>query len=245
MPKAGSSFSITPTTLPSFIHTGREMVLDEITFGEDGWPVINAGRGTSASAPSPFGAEQKREELAFFDDFTEGKLRPGWQWPVGTSPNVRFDAANGGQLILVPGEKPGPLGAVLARSCTSGDYVATAIVDTAALKAGASASLSAFGDPANALGLAIADNRPILWRVQKGQRQELARGDSLRSGATHLRMTATNGHRFQFAVSHDGKEWMSIGESVDGDYLPPWDRSIRIALICNGDEARFASVQID
>ncbi|HZJ15924.1 MAG TPA: family 43 glycosylhydrolase, partial [Chthoniobacteraceae bacterium] len=67
-------------TLPTFIYTGREMVLDEITFGEDGWPVINAGRGTSASAPSPFGAEQKREELAFFDDFSEGKLRPGWQW---------------------------------------------------------------------------------------------------------------------------------------------------------------------
>ena len=43
----------------------------------------------------------------------------------------------------------------MARSCTSGDYVATTVVETAALRAGASASLSAFGDSANAVGLAL------------------------------------------------------------------------------------------
>ena len=230
--------------LPTFIFTGREMVLDEITFGEDGWPVINGGHGTSVSAPSPFGVEQKREELVFFDDFTEGKLRPGWQWPVGPAPNVRLDAANGGQLLLAPGEKPGPLGTVLARSCTSGDYVATTIVDTASLKDGATVSLSAFGDAANALGLSIGSGQAILWRTQKRQRQELARHTGLPAGAVHLRMIATDGHRFQFAVSADGSAWIPIGESADGDSLPPWDRSIRIALICHDGEARFASLRI-
>lgn len=231
--------------LPTFIYTGREMMLDEITFEENGWPVINGGRGPSASALSPFGAEQRREELAFFDDFTESKLRPDWQWPVGTFPNVRIDVSAGGQLVLAPGEKSGPLGAVLARSCTNGDYVATTVVDSAALSAGGSASLSAFGDSANAVGLAIADDRPLLWRVQKGQRQELARGDALRPGAIHLRLTVSDGHRLQFAIGLDGKEWTSIGDSADGDYLPPWDRNIRVALIANRTEARISEFRIE
>ncbi|MEO8350449.1 MAG: family 43 glycosylhydrolase [Chthoniobacteraceae bacterium] len=234
-------------TLPTVIYTGREMMLDEITFNADGWPVINEGRGPSSTAPLPTGAAQSRAELAFLDEFDEGKLRLGWQWPVGTVPNIRFDAIDGGRLIVKPPTTgtAGPLGTVLARACTSGDYTAMTALNTETLSEGATAGLSAFGDPANALGITVGKDRATLWRVEKGERTELAHHDGLRAGPTQIRMTASDGHRFKFAVSSDGKTWTTIGDHAEGDYLPPWDRNIRIALIANGDDIRFDSFRIE
>jgi hypothetical protein len=50
----------------------------------------------------------------------------------------------------------------------------------------------------------------------------------------HLRMTARDGHRFQFAISRDGREWTPVGDVVEGDYLPPWDRNVRVGLVAGG-----------
>src|SRR5437899_9463293 len=132
----------------TFVFTGREMLLDEVKFGSDGWPTINGGKGPSLGAPSPFGITQTRTGRTFFDDFTAEPLGPGWQWPQANEPSVRLDAANGGQLVLAPvGEHASdPVGAVLARSSTSGDYEAMTVIDTRSLKLVAFAGLSAFGD---------------------------------------------------------------------------------------------------
>lgn len=230
--------------LPTFIYTGREMLLDEIIFGEDGWPTINGGKGPSSHAPLPSRALHRREELAFSDEFSEAALRPGWQWPVTGEPTAKIDTVNGGHLILQPAaaQAARPLGAVLGRSCTTGDYIATTAVNTAELKPGMSAGLSAFGDPDNALGVAVSGGKATLWQARKGQRKELATVEGVTAPQVHLRMTASGGHRFQFAVSADGHEWKSVGATLDGDYLPPWDRSIRVALTAGGVEnadARF------
>ena len=58
-------------------------------------------------------------------------------------------------------------------------------------------------------------------------------------------MTTRDGRSFRFAISGDGKQWTPVGKGVDGDYLPPWDRSIRVALIANGGEARFGYLRIE
>jgi hypothetical protein len=187
---------------------------------------------------------QKHEELVFSDDFKGGKLTTGWQWPVGRLPNIRFSPDADGALLLAPGDRPSRIGGVIARSCTSGDYTAITEVDTSGQAAGTSASLSAFGDPGNAIGLAVVDGHAVLWRMQKGQRTELARSEALPGSRVHLRMNATGGALFQFSFSHDGNDWKSIGEAVDCSDLPPWDRAIRIALIGSGGEARFTSFKI-
>ncbi len=236
--------------LPAFIDTGREMLMDEITFGADGWPSVNGGHGPSDSAPSPAGAVQRREERAFFDDFTGSTLQPGWQWPVADEPKVRIDRAGGGDLVLqpAPAQAAALPDAVLGRACTSADYVATAVIASAALKPQAHAGLGAFGDPENAIGITAGDGGVTVWRTEKRQRIVVARLAGIPSPHVHLRMTATGGHLFQFAVSADGKEWKPVGEAVDGDYLPPWDRGIRIGLTAGGAEgadARFESFRME
>jgi len=233
----------------TFIFTGREMLLDEVKFGGDGWPTINEGKGPSSAAQSPFGITQTRTGRNFFDDFTTEHLGPGWQWPQANEPSVRLDPANGGQLVLAPvGEYASqPLGAVLARSSTSGDYEATTVIDTRGLKLGAFAGLSAFGDPANALGVAVGEGKAVVWQREKNQQKTLAELGGVVWPSVYLRMKATGGNRFQFDVSSDGREWKTVGETAEGGYLPPWDRSVRVALTVGGGvgaEGRFNSFRI-
>ena len=66
--------------------------------------------------------------------------------------------------------------------------------------------------------------------------------------SVYLRLTARGGNRFQFAVSSDGRDWKPVGETAEGGYLPPWDRSVRVALTVGGvvgAEARFDSFRME
>ncbi len=231
----------------TFVFTGREMFLDEVKFGPDDWPVINSGAGPSVSAPSPFGARQLRKETRFFDRFRGKVLWPGWQWPQDNEPSASLI---GGRLLLAPqpDHAADPLGAIMARATTSGDYVATAALQAAALRPGVTAGLAAIGDPANALGISVGDGKAIVWQRVKNQRQVLAEAPGVAWPTVHLRLTATGGIRFQFAVSHNGHDWKPVGEQAEGGYLPPWDRSVRVGLTVGGTAgaaAQFDYVRIE
>jgi beta-xylosidase len=60
-------------------------------------------------------------------------------------------------------------------------------------------------------------------------------------------MTAEDGDKLRFAFSDNGKDWRRIGTTLEGDFLTPWDRSVRIALFTGGAgevPARFDYVRI-
>jgi beta-xylosidase len=233
----------------TFVYTGREMLLDEVIFGDDGWPTINSGKGPSSGAPAPLGITQTRTGRTFFDDFNSPRLNPGWQWPQANEPGIRLDPANGGQLVLASADdrSSDAIGAVLARSTTSGDYEATTVIDTRGLKLGAFAGLSAFGDPANAMGVAVGEGKAVVWQREKNQHKNVAEIGGVNWPSVYLRLTATGGNRFRFDLSPDGRDWKPAGETADGGYLPPWDRSVRVALTVGGvvgAEGRFNSFRI-
>ncbi len=217
------------------VFTGREAMLDEVVFGANGWPTINNGRGPSAKAVSPYATVQKSDQSSFYDDFTGGHLQPGWQWPQNNEPVCQF---RNGHLLLSSRLHPGTnaLATVLARSTTAADYIATAVIEAAALRPGVSAGLSAFGDADNAVGLSVADGKLILWRRDHGKAARLADADAPPVQKLHLRVTANAGFQFHFAASADGEKWLSVGDDLIGKSLPPWDRSIRLALTVGGTE---------
>lgn len=226
-----------------FVYVGRQALLDEIEWGSDGWPTINGGRGPSNNAVSPFAAVDRAAEYSFFDDFRSSQLLPGWQWPQFNEPDIRIESRNRGQLVLAPSSanqsKVDVLGAVIGRSTTVGNYVASARLNTRAMRARASGGLSAYGDNENALGLSVSNNRLTLWRLEKGALQTVAEANAPNSAALTLRMTAREGHRYRFAYSSDERRWTDIGEELDGSYLPPWDRGVRVALTAGGGPVRF------
>jgi xylan 1,4-beta-xylosidase len=240
-----------------FVYVGRQSLLDEVVFGADGWPSINDGHGPSAQGPSPFLARQANAEYRFFDDFNAPALRPGWQWPQSNVPDFRIER---GELLLSPtivgSSTPAgynPSAAVLARTITTGNYVATTVVNMKGIREAEFAGLSAYGDAENALGISV-DNKKvvILWRREKNDYKEniLANfvGTMPRGGLVHLRMTTRDGHLYRFAVSDDGRTWKDVGDEVDGSFLPPWDRGVRVALVAGGGRGyalHFESLRIE
>lgn len=227
-----------------FVYAGRQALLDEVTWGTGGWPTINGGSGPSARAASPFGVAGLRGAHEFFDDFTSPRLGAAWQWPQGNEPVKRIER---GRLLLGPAaEQAGDmLGAVVARTTTAGNYTATTVIDQRSLKPGERAGLAAYGDHENALGIAVGDGKVTVWRREKGNQQTLATAEvprSLRSPRVYLRLRATGGDHFRFSVMRDDDRWTDLGEPVKGNYLPPWDRAVRVALTAgggNGAAAKF------
>lgn len=231
----------------SFVYTGREAVLDQVNWDSD-WPVMNGGNGVSVNAASPLGAPQARPRI-FEDHFDGAKLQPVWQWPQGHHPAVSLLKEKGGVLTLAPSNGDGNdvLGAVLAQPITSGDYTATAVILTDSLRPDAQAGLAAIGDRRNAIGVSVSRNAITVWARQRGTDKTVARVPAIKAACVYLRMIAEHGDRLRFAFSANGKDWREIGTMLDGSFLAPWDRSVRIALFTGGAgeaPARFDSVRI-
>lgn len=234
-----------------FVYVGRQAVLDEIKWnGANGWPTINEGKGTSTRAAAPLRNTQLRAEYAFFDDFLSARLNPGWQWPQNNEPVITVSPARKGWLTLAPNASPSaPPIAVLARLTTVGDYEATTVVETASLTGGGGAGISAFGDLENSLGLSFSDGKVILWRREKNEQRVVEAADAPAGAASiHLRMRARDGHRYRFAFSRDGRSWKDVGDELDGAFLPPWDRGVRVALVAGGapgTTGRFGFLRVE
>ena len=214
------------------IFTGREGMLDEVKFGPDDWPTINNGNGPSVKALSPFGAVQKVSGGNYSDDFTGENLESGWQWPQQREPVHRLQ--NGKLRLAATGRGTNFLAAVLARSTTTLDYVATTAFETKTLKPGCAIGLCAMGDSENAMGAAFCDGQIIIWRRERGATHRLSSQTAPVAPKLFLRLTAHRGYHFQLAASADGQTWIPCGAAADAKDLPPWDRSVRVALTVGG-----------
>lgn len=222
------------------VYVGRQGMLDLIQWGEDGWPTINSRRGPGGKVLS--------KTVAFSDDFTGTALATGWQWP-NARPSTMSLA--GGMLTLAPdaARAADSLGAIVARSTNTGDYTAETVLDVSGLTAGTAAGLAAVGDPENAIGIALKGDKVEVWNRRGNTQNQVAEvpAPTAADGKPHLRMTAKEGHLFQFAVSADGTTWTDVGGEQNGDFLPPWDRGVRVGLTAGGAagaSARFESLRL-
>jgi beta-xylosidase len=210
-------------------HIGREALLDEVRWNDDGWPVVNEGRGPSGTAPAPAKAAPRPARTEFFDGFTAPELDASWQWPMSSEQSARVDTATG-FLTLAPGakSKDNLTGAVLAQRVSSGDYVATTLVDTRGMSAGATAGIAAYGWRNNAVGVAVKDGGVIVWQRDGGP-ERLMRPTFPVPGvpAIYLRMTATGGEQFRFAFSANGRDWKNVGPMVNAASV----EGARVALV--------------
>ena len=226
---------------------GRQIYLDEVKWTNDGWATINDGKGASKIAPAPLGVAEKDEEYQFFDDFTQPTLRFGWQWQQNNIPNHKI---SGGFLELMPNAAAATnlIGGVMGYFTTSGSYHATTQIDVASVKSGAVAGLSAYGDNENALGFGIQNGKIVVWRRERNNHRVLSTHDAPAGKQMYLRLIARDATFYSFAVSTDGKTFKNVGAEQNGDYLPPWDRGIRVAMTVGGVEnatARFGFLRIE
>ena len=231
---------------------GRESVLDRVTWGENGWPVVNGGAGPSAGAPAPLaengagasalgGAGADTSE--FFDGFEAAQLDPSWQWPMDNAQSARVEAGPGGYLVLTPegGDAKADewTGAVLGRRSTSGSYAATVAV-VPPVAAGARAGLAAYGWRAWAVGAAVGGGKVSLWRREGRTQETLASAAAPAAALVFLRMTAERGETYRFEFSANGRDWQPLGPPVNGSYI----EGAHVALSAGGAAGRFDWVRI-
>ena len=244
----------------TFEFVGRQGLLDEVTWNADGWPAINSDKGPSGSALSPSTVAQRRASTLLEDDFNKTAIDPGWQWPWDQTSAPSIEPASvlagrgrGGWLRLTTGTASI---AIAARPTRDANYTATTAVDVASIAPGARAGLAAFGNRDNAIAVTVerageaATGTPltvVVWQTQKGQRRTLATTEVSTAPLLHLRLSAKDRTRFEFAVSPDGQAWKTVA-GAQGEYLPPWDLAVRVALLVSGQSAssaRFGSFRLE
>ena len=227
-------------------YIGREALLDEVKWGANGWPTINEGRGPTGRAPAPVRLTERKSNQSFFDDFASPTLKPGWQWPQRSEPSIRIETERGGRLVLssTTSQAPDALDAVLSQPTTSANYVATVLIDTTALKAGALAGLSAYSGRDDALGVLAGDGKISLY-VRENKKHRIIRAVSApQTSLLYLRMTVKDGSLYRFALSSDGRDWKEIEEDINGSFM----EAVRVALTAGGSPgatARFEWLRIE
>ncbi len=219
------------------VYVARQGLLDEVKWSKDGWPVINDNKGPSIEAVAPIKFSGAGMPLDFYDDFMSNKLDVRWQWPQPIYPVAKVE---NGVLALSsnPEHHDALLSSIVGVHTTTGDYAATTVIDVRTLKAGQSAGLYAFGDTNSALGVSISGDKVSVIRRRKNKDDILHSVSAPKSDRIYFRMNATDGHKFRFSVWNVTK-WQDVGGDMDleGDYLPPWDRGVRVVLAVGGDSA--------
>src|SRR5262249_39507485 len=69
---------------------------------------------------------------------------------------------------------------------------------------------------------------------QRSQDQEIAAVSLPKGDFVRLRIASTDGSTFRFAFAPVEGAWTEIAAEMDGKFLPPWDRAIRVGLEAKG-----------
>jgi len=202
------------------VYLGRESVLDSVTWTQDGWPVVNQGRGPGT------GAAGVQAGLGFRDAFRGPALDPEWKWPVGREPAVHVF---GGKLTIEAPTNGGQ--AFIARSPLASAYTARVGVLPTGTAAG---GLAIIGDAKNEVGLSRRDGELELWRRDQEERPVLWTKGEAPGKVMWLRVSSAGNEEASFSFSADGKVWSPAGVSVSLKELLPWDQGLRVGLLVDG-----------
>jgi hypothetical protein len=169
------------------------------------------------------------------DRFNGKKLNEAWQWSVFQNPALKVRR---GKLIIQADNKYGS-GAYLGVKAVASDY--TADVKLITRKSTASSGIAAIGDDQNTVSLYYNNNSLRLVQQREGKDTLLGNVALQPNGSLYLRLNVTNSRFFTFSFSTDGKNYQTVNQKpVNGSFLPPWDRALRIGLVSRGAIAEKA-----
>ncbi len=163
----------------------------------------------------------------FEDEFKGRKLNDKWQWSVFAPATYKLKRSL--QLNALPSAS----GAYVGTKTTSGDYVATAEIKTR--KTTATAGLGLIGDDKNTIAVYYRNRNISVVQLRDGKDTLLLKKEISTRGEIGLQMKVTDGKSITFLYSTNDKDFTVLNEKpIDGSYLPPWDRAVRVGLISKG-----------
>jgi xylan 1,4-beta-xylosidase len=205
------------------VYTGREGLLIEYRFTPDEW--IEFIKNDQADEPSIKNVK---------DNFKGKSLCKQWQWSVFQQPQYYV---KGGEVYLSGGS--GSAVNFLALKMTTGNYSAT--VKVHAKKSTAIPGIAVIGDEKNLIAALCENNLVRVVQLKDGKETMVSRQDVKAGKKFHFRVIVFNANQIAFQYSGNGKSWHSINDTpIDGSYLPPWDRALRVGVIADGEQTSFA-----
>lgn len=202
----------------SNVYTGREGVLSEFRFTPDGWIEVAPQTAATPVARASF----------IQDRFNNGALSQNWQWSVFQKPiySIKRHAL---QLQALPGSS----GAFLGQKTKSGDYEAT--VQIKAKKSSSAAGIGAIGDDDNTVSALLQNGRIKIVQRKVGKDSVLLDKEAGAGRKPYLQMQVRNGKDITFLYSKNEKNFAVLNQTpLDGSFLPPWDRAVRVAVLSKG-----------
>ncbi|MEJ7739078.1 MAG: hypothetical protein WKF97_16760 [Chitinophagaceae bacterium] len=129
---------------------------------------------------------------------------------------------------------PTASGAFIDRKTLHGNYDASALVLTKS--SSGESGLAAIGNDNNVISAVYKNNKIIIRQVKEGDVSALFEKSVNAADKIYLQMQVRNAKEIKFLYSLDGKRFLSLHEkAVDGSFLPPWDRAVRVGLISKGE----------
>jgi beta-xylosidase len=213
-----------------YINTGRQSLLQEFRFLPDGWIEFVNGQ-----APGSQIMPRRR------DDFNGDKLSGDWQWSVFQNINKKVKK---GRLEL--NGLPEASGAFLGQQPYTTDYNST--VKIVRRKSKAAAGIALIGDEKNIVSAQVKGSNVYITQVKDGRDSILSTHNIPRGKKGILQMQVRNGKDITFLYGKDQGTFTSLNtKKIDGKYLPPWDRGLRVGVVSKGSvdqKAIFDSFEI-
>ncbi|MFC4209771.1 family 43 glycosylhydrolase [Pedobacter lithocola] len=211
------------------VFVGREGIIEELTVGSDGWPVLH-----NATLPN-----RSKADLNFADNFKiDQKLDLAWQWPSKSQkPSTSFDKG----LKLAASNENHALGTFLGQYIKTVNFSISAEVEPGAAKTGIClggaifkskwpGELGGIGITASKDGFVVFDNFEGTYTVRKVSKENL-------NGSLQLKMLISdNGKQIEFFYKERGAEWLSFYRT---DFLAaryvPWGMGYRAGIVVKGE----------
>jgi beta-xylosidase len=204
------------------VFTGREGLLTEYRFTPDGWiEFIKQNSLTDVPVKN------------VTDNFNGKTLGKEWQWSVFRNPKYALKA---GELYLNAGPEPGNF---LAQKTITGNYTVSVKLDLH--ESTASGGIAIIGDEKNLIAAVYSDKAFHLIQIKDGKQVELSQKPLSLGKQCYLQIRVHGANEASFYYSTDGKKYFPLTTTpVDINYLPPWDRAVRVGLIAGGSDDKVA-----
>jgi xylan 1,4-beta-xylosidase len=224
------------------VYAGRQGLLIEFEFTPDGW--INFKQDTTK-------AISKR--VIKSDEFSGKTLSLDWQWSIFKDFKKKLDGKS-----LIISALPDVSGAFIGQPVYNSDYTAETVV----AKNTGEAGLAIIGDDKNLIFASVKDGNILLKQVKNGETTVVKtiplssgtriKGSPIRKKTKTIpikfKLQAQNNSQFTFYYTVGKNSYVKINTApLDGSFLPPWDRALRIGLTVLGEvnqSATFSSFNL-
>jgi xylan 1,4-beta-xylosidase len=218
------------------VFVGREGLIEQLTVGDDGWPVLH-----NATV-----ANRAKAELDFADNFEKDKkLKLEWQWPSKLEkPAHSFNKG----LHLQASDENHKLGTFIGQYIKTVDFSINAKVTVgdadAGVCLGGAIYKSKWPGELGAVGISVSSKGYKVFNTFDGDYEVLKQADGIVTGDVELKVEVSNDcKQIDMYYRPADREWVKLHSHVfNPAKYAPWGMGYRAGIISKGQPGQKVSI---